>query len=173
MPWVNEPDCLNCHVSFQKPESGFSGFNAWNREFKGLYRVRTDDAGVRCESCHCSTHALCPAREQEIRIWLSRAGIYEYFEWITTSEDAGARKPNRRFFTYALKRCKLSKDEIIFVGNRLNTDMQGASDYGIECVWLSGTACRNPEDCPGQTRPTHPHSLSRQCIAMKLCSLSL
>ena len=95
------------------------------------------------------------AKEQDIRVWLRRAGINEWFEWITTSEDAGARKPSRRFFTYALQKCKLRKDEIIFVGNQLNTDIQGANDYGIECVWLSGAAYRSPDDSPSQARPTH------------------
>ncbi len=62
LPWVNEPDCLNCHIDFQKPEPGYTGFNTWNKEFKDLYRMRTDDAGVRCEACHSSTHALYPAK---------------------------------------------------------------------------------------------------------------
>ena len=101
------------------------------------------------------------AGEQELRLWLRRARINEYFEWVITSEDAGARKPSRRFFSYALKTCKLRKDEIIFVGNQLNTDIRGANDYGIECVWLSGAAYRSPDDNPNdgltsnKARPTH------------------
>jgi FMN phosphatase YigB (HAD superfamily) len=86
--------------------------------------------------------------EQGIRLWLRRAGISEYFEWITTSEDAGARKPSPKFFSYALKRCMLNKKEIVFVGNQLNTDIRGAKDYGIQCVWLSGLAYRSPDDFP-------------------------
>ena len=86
--------------------------------------------------------------ERGLRIWLRRAGISEYFEWITTSEDAGARKPSPKFFSYALKRCMLKKEEIVFVGNQLNTDIRGAKDYGIQCVWLSGPAYRSPDDFP-------------------------
>ena len=62
MPWVNEPDCLNCHIGFQKPEPGYTGFNTWNRDFNELYRIRTDDSRTRCEACHSSTHALYPAK---------------------------------------------------------------------------------------------------------------
>ncbi len=86
--------------------------------------------------------------EQGLRIWLRRAGISEYFEWITTSEEAGARKPSPDFFSYALKGCSLKKEEIVFVGNQLNTDIRGAKDYGIRCVWLSGHAYRSPDDFP-------------------------
>jgi len=101
------------------------------------------------------------AVERDIRVWLGRAGISEYFEWVITSVDAGARKPSPRFFSYALKKCKLKKNEIILVGNQLNTDIRGANDYGIECVWLSSTAYRIPDDSPSgmlnanQARPTH------------------
>ena len=95
-------------------------------------------------------------RERDIRLWLKRAGINDYFEWVITSVDAGARKPDRRFFSYALKRCKLKKDEVLFVGNQLNTDIRGANDYGIRCVWLSGRAYRSPDDTAilSQVRPT-------------------
>jgi hypothetical protein len=61
MPWVNEPDCLVCHVDFEKPETDASGYNVWNSDFSELYRIRSDDAGIRCAACHGSTHALYPA----------------------------------------------------------------------------------------------------------------
>jgi putative hydrolase of the HAD superfamily len=93
--------------------------------------------------------------EQDIRIWLKKAGIDEYFTWIATSSDARARKPDRRFFSHALRICSLKKDEVIFVGNQLNTDIQGANDYGVECVWLSGTAFRVPDDVSNKARPTY------------------
>jgi ribonucleotide monophosphatase NagD (HAD superfamily) len=47
--------------------------------------------------------------------------------------------------------------QVIFVGNQLNTDIKGAVDYGIRCVWLSGEACRSPDDTyhPDEIRPTY------------------
>ena len=61
-PWMNEPDCLNCHVEFDKPESRHvSGFNTWTTGPEELFRVRADDMGVMCEACHGSTHANYPA----------------------------------------------------------------------------------------------------------------
>lgn len=63
LPWVQEPDCLNCHLKFEKPVSkDVSGFNRWTADVNGLYRMRTDNAGVMCEACHGSTHANYPAR---------------------------------------------------------------------------------------------------------------
>jgi FMN phosphatase YigB (HAD superfamily) len=93
-------------------------------------------------------------RQPGIRAWLERAGIGGYFKWIVTSVDAGARKPSPRFFSYALRTCNLSRSEILFVGNQLNTDIIGANRHGIRCVWLSGDSHRSPDDSPVDT--AHP-----------------
>jgi hypothetical protein len=60
-PWVNEPDCLNCHVDFQAPEADTT-FNQWTADSDSLYRNRTEEAGrIRCPACHGSPHAVYPA----------------------------------------------------------------------------------------------------------------
>ncbi len=61
MPWLQEPDCLTCHIDFEQPDMDALAFNHWNDDFSELYRIRTDNAGVRCEACHGSTHAVYPA----------------------------------------------------------------------------------------------------------------
>lgn len=61
-PWNDQPDCLGCHVDFEPPQGeNPSAFNQWVRGPSGLYRTRTDDAGLMCQSCHGSTHAEYPA----------------------------------------------------------------------------------------------------------------
>jgi hypothetical protein len=60
-PWVNEPDCLNCHEDFQAPEVDTT-FNQWTDDEEGLFRNRTDESGrLRCAACHGSPHAIYPA----------------------------------------------------------------------------------------------------------------
>lgn len=60
VPWVNEPDCLNCHVGFTNP--GLDAFNTWTEGGEALYRNRHDDMGViACAGCHNSPHAVYPA----------------------------------------------------------------------------------------------------------------
>ncbi|MEJ2634210.1 MAG: cytochrome C [Calditrichia bacterium] len=60
-PWLNEPDCLTCHEGFQKPASNATSYNVWSKAFEDLYRIRTDNAGIRCAACHNSTHAEYPS----------------------------------------------------------------------------------------------------------------
>ncbi len=62
IPWNDQPDCLSCHEDFTRPQVAEpSAFNTWARGPEGLYRNRTDDAGLMCEGCHGSTHAEYPA----------------------------------------------------------------------------------------------------------------
>ena len=60
-PWSGLPDCLACHVEFERPESvKVTAFNQW-AENDDLYRNRVDEAGLMCQACHGSAHAEHPA----------------------------------------------------------------------------------------------------------------
>ena len=95
--------------------------------------------------------------EAGIRHWLRRADIDRHFKWVVTSVDARYRKPDKRFFDFALKQCGLKEQEVLFVGNQLNTDIEGAAACGIQSVWLSGIEYRSPDDTltPDQVRPSY------------------
>ena len=59
-PWLNEPDCLTCHVDFGPPEND-SAFNQWTKNGEELFRNRTDNSGmIRCAACHNGPHAVYP-----------------------------------------------------------------------------------------------------------------
>jgi len=95
------------------------------------------------------------AAEADVRRWLRRAGLDHVFRWVVTSVDAGARKPAPEFFEYALARCGLRRDEVLFVGNQLNTDIAGAEAFGIPSVWLSGAEYSSDDDAPCGARPAY------------------
>jgi HAD superfamily hydrolase (TIGR01509 family) len=88
------------------------------------------------------------AVEAEVRGWLSRAGLSHLFRWVITSVDTGARKPAPQFFQYALAHSGLTREDVLFVGNQLNTDVSGAEAFGIATVWLSGPDYRSADDTP-------------------------
>jgi FMN phosphatase YigB (HAD superfamily) len=69
--------------------------------------------------------------ETAVRGWLDRARLGPFFLWVITSVDAGARKPAPEFFQYALGRCGLAKEDVLFVGNQLNADIAGGEAIGI------------------------------------------
>ncbi len=65
-PWINEPDCMNCHEEFQRPDVNTAdGFNTWTAGPEELFRLRHDDTmSIMCEACHGSTHAVYPSRNK-------------------------------------------------------------------------------------------------------------
>lgn len=100
----------------------------------------------------------------DLRNFLDRAGIGRFFAWVVTSIDAGFRKPTPQFFDFALRKCRLVRDEVLFVGNQLNTDIAGGQAYGIRTVWLSGSAYRSADEKLSRedVHPTHTIPALRQ-----------
>jgi FMN phosphatase YigB (HAD superfamily) len=93
----------------------------------------------------------------DLREFLDRAGLGYFFAWVVTSVDAGFRKPSPQFFDFALRKCGLARDEVVFVGNQLDTDIAGGQAYGIRTVWLSGSAYRSADEKSSRNDvcPTH------------------
>jgi FMN phosphatase YigB (HAD superfamily) len=86
------------------------------------------------------------ATSSDLRRFLDRAGIGRFFTCVVTSVDAGFRKPAAQFFDFALRKFGFARDEVLFVGNQLNTDIAGGQSYGISTVWLSGSAFRSADE---------------------------
>ena len=104
------------------------------------------------------------ATSRDLRQFLDRAGIGRFFTWVVTSVDAGFRKPAPQFFDFAFRKCGLARDQVLFVGNQLNTDIAGGQSYGIRMVWLSGGAYRSTDENPvsPDVCPTHTIQTLRQ-----------
>ncbi|RTZ96573.1 MAG: cytochrome C [Deltaproteobacteria bacterium] len=59
-PWDQEPDCLNCHIDFEEPDTDTT-FNTWTEGKEALYRNRTEESEqIFCAVCHNSPHAIYP-----------------------------------------------------------------------------------------------------------------
>ena len=68
---------------------------------------------------------------------LSSSGIAGYFHNVVTSETAGHKKPAKEIFEYALNANKLTPNEVIMVGDNLNTDIKGAYNAGIDSAYFN------------------------------------
>ena len=95
------------------------------------------------------------ARQSDVRAWLERAGLDRLFRWVITSVDAGARKPAPQFFEYALAQCGLARQDVLFIGNQLNTDVAGGQAFGVVTVWLSGSEYRSVDEMPCDATPAY------------------
>jgi putative hydrolase of the HAD superfamily len=110
-----------------------------------------------------STHALLESlRERGLKLalvsntasprWLldpilERQGISERVDAVVLSSEVGKRKPHRAIFERALGELGVEPGEALFVGDRLEADVLGASRVGmktVQAVWF-----RADEDLDG------------------------
>ena len=82
---------------------------------------------------------------------LTKAGILPFFTEIFVSEAVGYQKPRKEYFDYVLSHIKeQDKTKVLLIGDSLTSDIKGATDAGIDCIWLrhdAATDCSeyNPE----------------------------
>ena len=59
------------------------------------------------------------------------------FEAVLSSEEARVYKPLPGLFRQMLRRLNVTADESVYVGDRQYEDVQGASDVGINAIWIN------------------------------------
>ena len=68
---------------------------------------------------------------------LKRADIFELFTHIFVSEAVGHQKPKIEFFDYVLSQiAEKDKSKIIIIVDSLTSDIDGASNAGLNSIWL-------------------------------------
>ncbi|MDI3417596.1 HAD family hydrolase [Streptomyces sp. B-S-A12] len=76
---------------------------------------------------------------------LRRDGLLDLFDVTVLAEQIGVRKPDVTAFQYALREAGVSADRVLYVGNRLDTDIRPAHRVGMRAVWmLRGEAAPAP-----------------------------
>lgn len=64
---------------------------------------------------------------------------------IFTSEDAKSYKPRTELFEMALKETNLNPQEIVHIGDSLSSDIKGASNLGINTIWINRNRKKTPD----------------------------
>ena len=68
---------------------------------------------------------------------LVQTGLYDLFDGISISSDAGIRKPQKEFLEELLQKYALRKEECIMVGNDWTTDIAIAQSCNIQSIYLN------------------------------------
>ncbi|WP_203293782.1 YjjG family noncanonical pyrimidine nucleotidase [Luteirhabdus pelagi] len=68
---------------------------------------------------------------------LENSGIKKYFSTVTTSEEAGVKKPNPIIFNTALEKAKAAPDESIMIGDTFEADILGAHEIGMKTLFYN------------------------------------
>ena len=75
-----------------------------------------------------------------------RCGLDGRFSFVIFSEDYGLGKPDRRIFEIALKQAACSREQLVHVGDSLETDVAGAKNADVLSVWLNRDGVENQTD---------------------------
>ncbi len=81
---------------------------------------------------------------------LAACGLRDYFDTIILSEDAGANKPSKAYFDYALQKSGASLATTIMIGDNLQTDIKGAKGAGLDTILFNRWQV-DPEGVPTYT----------------------
>lgn len=76
---------------------------------------------------------------------LKKLGVLQYLDFIVTSEEAGAEKPDPRLFDLCVKKAGCRPEECVFIGDSLKKDVIGPSKCGLKGTWYCPKAKENGE----------------------------
>lgn len=69
---------------------------------------------------------------------INNSPLKDYIDFIAVSDECGFAKPDVRFFEYtAQKAKKFVKDKTIIIGDRIETDILGGNNFGIDTCWFN------------------------------------
>ncbi len=82
-------------------------------------------------------HIVTNGFEEVQFLKIQHAGLGKYFTHVITSEKAGCKKPDRKFFEFTLKEINAGADECLMIGDDVEVDLQGARNAGIDQVFCN------------------------------------
>ncbi|MCU0371362.1 MAG: YjjG family noncanonical pyrimidine nucleotidase [Bacteroidales bacterium] len=82
-------------------------------------------------------HIITNGFEEVQQKKLDVCDLRKYFTTITTSEEAGVKKPESGIFELALDKAKARPDESLMIGDDLLVDMAGARSTGIDTLFFN------------------------------------
>jgi putative hydrolase of the HAD superfamily len=91
---------------------------------------------------HLITNGFQEVQEQKFRI----ARLDRFFKTVTTSEEAGIKKPEPGIFHFALDKAGCSADESIIIGDDLEVDIIGARNIGMDGIYFNANGKGHSEE---------------------------
>ena len=67
---------------------------------------------------------------------LKNSNILNYFNTITTSEEAGVKKPHPTIFEMSLKKANALPEKSVMIGDNYEADIIGAADFGLQTIYF-------------------------------------
>lgn len=119
-----------------------------NRMYMSWYEAEIyDDASEALPKLKNITKCmLSNADDHLLDVAMKKNGLH--FEYSVSSERARGYKPYPKIFMFALGEVGCEADEAIMVGDSQTSDIKGASDMGIQVIWINRMNEKLMEEIP-------------------------
>lgn len=140
---IEKPEVLN--TRFSKTMKEF-GIEVNGKEWESKYRSYLNEGAQMIEDAE----EICQWLKSKYRLFiisngvaqtqrkrLKASGLDKYFEQVFVSEEVGAQKPSKEFFSYVENHIPgFDKSRALIVGDSYSSDIQGGLQYGIDTCWF-------------------------------------
>ena len=82
-------------------------------------------------------HIITNGFQEVQRVKMENTNILSYFSTITTSEEAGCKKPHPFIFQKALRKSKALPEKSLMIGDSYEADIVGANNAGMKSVYFN------------------------------------
>ena len=83
--------------------------------------------------CYLATNAKDSDKEDIIKA-LKRVNLHKYFKDVFCYREIGFSKPSKDYFDAIIEKLKVQKENIVMVGDNLESDIIGAQRSGIDTI---------------------------------------
>lgn len=124
-------------------------FRAFSTQYIRLYDGVTETL-AKLKKAGKKLYILSNAQSCFTHMEITRLGLRKYFEKIVYSSDCKCAKPDPKFFDALLKTYGLNKKETVYIGNDAISDVNGARNAKIDCLWIKTnlTGSEEPKFAP-------------------------
>lgn len=108
----------------------------------------------------CGTNMTTWVQYEKIR----RLNLGPYINFMVTSEEAGAEKPELKFYTYLLEKAGCAPEECIFVGDNYRRDYEASNAAGFKGVWYAAHPRERDEKREAVSRTENRIDSYKDCL---------
>jgi putative hydrolase of the HAD superfamily len=101
---------------------------------------------------HCKLGIVTNGDSQQQRAKLRCTGIYDRFQAIIISSEVGAAKPESKIFREACQALSASPADCIFIGDRIDLDVEGSKAAGLQPIWLNRSGSSSDDQAYASVR---------------------
>ncbi|HSI70117.1 MAG TPA: YjjG family noncanonical pyrimidine nucleotidase [Gillisia sp.] len=130
-------DCFKC-MSLDVPEQVISNLSNNYIKYLPTHNYLLDDTLEILEYLNekYRLHIITNGFEEVQHTKLTNSGISNFFKTVTTSEEAGVKKPEKEIFLKAMKKSSALPEHSVMIGDNYEADIMGAHRAGMHSIFF-------------------------------------